>query len=272
MITHSILSIYCPVLNSVAGQTYQACEKIYKVATSTLGTLVISGIAHGYVLAKYPHPHGSITFFAATLTSALIVAVAKKTWKLVQEKRAQDLANLSLVHLSNLAFPSFYIHEQFGHGIAARLLLKQPDVKIMIKSFESGKSSYAISYGLTKVGQYFGKRYSLLIIASAGLWASLAFATSELAMAHFLKEKYPTIAKCLTYYAISQLIFEVSYGLTSFVGSQFQTLDNDFVRLWRIANIHPIIPIALFILIPTIQSVALNAFFKPPNRDQPLNT
>jgi hypothetical protein len=62
----------------------------------------------------------------------------------------------------------------------------------------------------------------------------------------------------LNCHAFSQILNDVIYGFTALSSKVFNPA-HDFVNLWKISGIHPLIPIALMIGLPLIQFCALRA-------------
>lgn len=113
------------------------------------------------------------------------------------------------------------VHE-LGHVSTAWLLFKKASPRI----FYSGlfpKTTYAVSYGLTRAGQLFGKEGALAITAAGGLIASSAFAL-------LMRKRSRRLA-------IQQLFQEAVYCLQAIKSGG--SLSHDYIRLWVQHGVHP---------------------------------
>jgi hypothetical protein len=125
-------------------------------------------------------------------------------------------AVFSAVHTLMHAGIGTAIHEA-GHAFSAWLLFNKASPQITILPFRGGSTSYAISYGLTSVGELFGKETSLGIIKAAGMAFSTLTATVTLVFAGNIKEAYPCLSEGLQCAATSLLLNEVVNGLSTLV-------------------------------------------------------
>lgn len=206
----------------------------------------------------------SIALFNRAIIFTTLSMIPKMAWDIYHYKeqnddfllkKSRDLAGISTANTVGLAGPTPLIHE-CGHAAAAHLLFKNPGVKIKIHPFREGHTSYYVSRGLTRIGNFFGKENAILFVTSAGMMASTVFAMFEFGMASRLKEQYPTISQWLNYHGISQILNDVIYGLTAFVARRTD-LSHDFIRLWTMGEIHPLIPISLMITLPLLEVIFL---------------
>lgn len=200
------------------------------------------------------------TLALATTLAAGCIALAydyyrKKGIEKERMQAVQKLSRISIVNTVGLAGPNIVIHES-GHALAASALFKNAQPLIEIDPFNGGATSYAISYGLTRWGNFLGQRQAMLVIAAAGLIASTIFALFEFGLAHKLQHSYPLLSQYLNLHGISQILNEVIYGLTAFFADKIE-LGHDFIYLWQMGEIHPLIPIALIIAIPLFLSAIL---------------
>jgi len=176
----------------------------------------------------------SIPLLGAVL---LIAAISSQS-----EEAVRQLSRFSIVNTLGLSSLTIVIHE-CGHFLAARLLLRNSLAGLTIIPFLGGETTYTISYGLTKIGQFVGLDRALLIIAAGGIATSTSIALLEIGFAHRFSAKYPCISELLSLHAISQLTFEILYGMKTLI-EQKPNLTNDFIKLWYVGGIHPIIPTA----------------------------
>lgn len=161
------------------------------------------------------------------------------------------LSRTSIVNTIGWSGPNLWIHES-GHAISATALFKEAQVKMWVKPFQGGATTYTASHRLTQIGQWFGKSRAMLVTAAAGLAASTIFVMSELGIANKCKKSNPTISQYLKLHAFTTIFNEAVYGLTAFLASRAD-LGHDLVRLWRVGGIHPLIPIIAVVALPLIQ-------------------
>lgn len=168
-----------------------------------------------------------------------------------QELRAAQLSSrMALADSVGLALPNLLVHEG-GHAFAANLLFRNPQASIWVIPFKGGATGYIISNGPTALGSLLGRRCSLLVIAAAGFMATSALAVIEMLAASRLAGKRPVLAEYLNLHAISNLFNEVIYGLSAFLASE-QDIAHDFVNLWYVGGIHPLIPVTTMIALPLL--------------------
>ena len=159
---------------------------------------------------------------------------------------ARGIARLSIVNTLTIKM-THYIHE-FGHAGAAMLCYVGANPEIVVRWYE-GSTEYITSHGLTKFGEYLGEFNALLFVTAAGLCTPVLCAMTEFAVAHQIHENHPIISEILNYHGLSQLLNVGIYGLSAFFTSKM-ILQNDFILLWVVGEIHPLIPIALIIGLP----------------------
>lgn len=198
------------------------------------------------------------TIVSLTAKIALEYALQKNKLKLSSRAVpiAQATGRLAIINAIGLSGINAFIHE-CGHAIAAKACFLKPNVRIKIWPFKGGQTSYAISYGLTRFGNFLGKNEAILFATAAGIGCSTLFAMGEFAAAFAVKDKFPEISLSLNCHAISQILNEVLYGISAFASSQAFNLGHDFIRLWKFGGIHPIIPIGLMIALPAAEIAAL---------------
>ncbi len=202
----------------------------------------------------------SIVFLNPMLIASFATVVVKTAWEIYNSSPSKGdtftdgvrgLAKTSIANCAGLAGPIPAIHE-CGHVIAASALFKEPNIKVTINPFKGGNTSYTVSKGLTKVGEFLGKENAILLTTAAGFMASTFFAMFEFGLAYHLKEQYPNLSECLNHHAIAQILNDVVYALTTFFTHQ-SNLGHDFMRLWQVGGVHPLIPIAFMIILPLIE-------------------
>lgn len=140
-----------------------------------------------------------------------------------------------------------YIHE-YGHVLGAyfSFIDSKPEV---FANYNEGSTSYIISNGLTRFGQFLGEQRARLFVTAAGLTSPIFFTMAEFAIAHGIIDSYPNLSEILVDHGFSQLAHAAYYGLSSFVAYEGQ-LENDFIQLWQLGDIHPFVSITLMLAIP----------------------
>ncbi len=178
---------------------------------------------------------------------------------------AEVTGRLAIVNAVGLSSINIFIHES-GHALAAKLCFLKPNIKMHIAPYQGGTTTYSVSNGLTRIGQFLGKQMSILVATAAGIAFSTLFAMAEIGLAFALQHKAPQVSLTLNCHAISQIFNEVIYGLSAFT-LPFSSA-HDFTTLWYSGGIHPLIPIALMIGLPLAQFAILQVISflrKSPN-------
>jgi hypothetical protein len=249
----------------------ETCHRITKVVTSAFvelaGSLALN-LTINAVFGYFFLP-ASASFLTVACAGALLIVTAiaiAKIWQSCHpsperpprtpsvmerttstiEDLGRGVARLSFVNTTTIKL-SHYIHE-FGHYAAALATYVNADPEIIVRWYE-GVTRYNISYGLTKFGQWLGEDNALLFVTGAGLLLPGICAMGEFAVAHFLHENHPVISEALNYHGLSQILNVGVYGLSAFFTSKL-ILKNDFILLWVVGEIHPVIPIMLIVGIP----------------------
>lgn len=219
--------------------------------TPVLVEIAASLLLHGAVSTFIfpPGLHIAVRFVGA----AAISAIGKRIILGPQhnDEAERHVARGSIVNLVGLAKPNYYLHE-FGHWVASSLCYQDAEAKIAVTWFRGGGTTYVISNGLSTFGKYLGEFTSQMLIDSAGCIASTFFAMTEFAAAFYIKEKSPEASPFLFYHGVSQLFFEISYALT-YVYASRKDLRHDYIKLWHVWDIHPLIPISLMIALPLVE-------------------
>lgn len=160
------------------------------------------------------------------------------------------VSRTNLVNTAGLIYPNIWIHEA-GHAVAAALCFKKPDIIMMVKPFTHGDTSFVTSNGLTTIGSYFGKYNAITLYRAGGLIGSTVFAMTEIAVAFFFKDKSPQVSLTLNCHAFSQIANDVLAGIAALISRGFN-VRNDYLALWKIGGIHPVISMTLMVALPII--------------------
>lgn len=205
----------------------------------------------------------SILGITPCLMSLMAMQIVKMGWQIYSAQLGQadrwdttfgHFARFSIVNGIGLGGLIPFIHEYLGHAVAAKALFKNPNIRVQVFPYRGGHTTYTVSKGLTKIGALLGKENSILFVTAAGMMASTLIAMFEFGVAYKIKDQYPLVSEYLTYHGIAQLLSDVVYGLTTFF-SFHGNLSHDFMRLWNLGGIHPLIPITLMVALPVAELV-----------------
>ena len=229
----------------------------YQLKTHQFVILSFSQVVKSAFLVAHPLIPIMTVILSVAFLGLLTLRVIQGPFHLKQLsglEKVQKLARFSLITTSFLGGETPLIHEM-GHYVAANVLFKNADAALSIFSFKGGETSYAVSYGLTKIGEVFGKHKAILTVTAAGALASTVFGIIELSVASLIEEKLPKLSQALKFHAVAQTLSDFIYGLTAFFIHR-PNLANDFVRLWLTGGIHPIIPMAFLAIVPLLSITA----------------
>jgi len=180
------------------------------------------------------------------LTVALSVSViSQRLFGLRFQKLIERLPALLLVTITMNAGISIFIHE-CGHAVLASLLFREACPTIHILPFQGGVTTYTISCGLTVIGESIGQNVAEAVITAGGFIASCLFAKAVCTLPSKISLT-TKIQRLLKDVALNQLFFETVYALKACVISR-NRMENDFTKLWITKGIHPLVPIAVTLL------------------------
>lgn len=165
------------------------------------------------------------------------------------------VARLGIVNAIGQSSLNILIHEA-GHALTALACFVNPGIKIKWDFFVHGETSFSVSNGMTKLGNYLGKNNSIMLFRAGGLIASTVLAMTEVAIAFFVKDSSPQASLTLKCHAFSQISNDLLYGLSALLSNGFN-VRNDYLALWKIGGIHPLIPMTLMVALPVILYVGL---------------
>lgn len=209
--------------------------------TITCYAKVASAVALNWMARN--HVTQSFRNVQLALVAASIASIVYRTLQANPTAALRDsekIAEFSIVHLANVAMPYFWIHEG-GHAAAALTCFQKANPKVRIKPFKYGVTEYAISNGLTKVGQVLGQKGSTVTVKIAGLVSSAIFSGVELVASRKIKH-----GAILEMHGLSQIVHEVLEGVRVFwINKNDPT--HDLMALWQDEGIHPLLPLSLAI-------------------------
>ncbi len=180
-----------------------------------------------------------LTTLALTSLALRVFNKESKTFLITCNK----IASFSLVNTFALSYFSIYIHE-LGHAISAIACFNTPGVKIIISPFLSGKTIYAVSYGMTKIGSIFGRERALLMISASGFAASGTFCLLMIYVSKTIKEWEVLLQNI----ALSQILSELIHASSVLILDDMEGC-HDLTYLHFFGNIHPLIPVSFLTLI-----------------------
>jgi hypothetical protein len=182
------------------------------------------------------------TFYGVTVF--VVSHLAMKT--LGFENRWMEWISSSILALGLFNIQSF-IHE-CGHAIAGRILLHHPKVTIKIIPFFGGSTKF-IPMTPSFIGQFFKAQRVFLMIAASGPLVSLGLSCSLLCWGIKKLEPYPKIGRLAVCAAIIDVLFHLHSAISALQISP-TALQHDFVTLWTLGGIHPIVCISIMIGLP----------------------
>lgn len=238
-------------------------RRVSEVAQRSLKWLGGALVANGLLLCAGVQPFSVLVLSGAlgwVLLDRVISFLGYQVLFGSQEERyryGERLGKLSVINVLGLAGPAYLIHES-GHALAALSTLKRAAPAIHVTPFKGGMTRFQSQGGLTALGKVFGLPGTLLGITAAGIAASTLFALMEFAIAYFTEESHPSVSQFLRSQGVCQILNEVCYGLSWYTSSSYN-FSHDFVRLNVLGGIHPLIPVALMILAPLVEHLALGA-------------
>ncbi len=156
--------------------------------------------------------------------------------------------------LLDLTTRGLLTHEA-GHAFAALALFQNAKPSIEILPF-SGVTKMSFQ-SLSKLGNFFGRRNSELLVSAAGPLVGTLLAMSDLSVAHVVKDSNPELNTQLKMSAICNVAGSALYALSALWD---RTSGHDFVHLWKIGQIHPIASVVCIIAVPILYQGCLSAF------------
>lgn len=181
-----------------------------------------------------------------------------KKWKIINELFGgcvSDLADLTLLTAANLAYPYFFVHEG-GHYACAKFFFLEDNGRshiphdMHITPFSSGRTKYAISFGLTKIGQFMGKDRALKILMAGGMIASTLYSCGNIVLSRALTQR-PYLSRFFFLQACSQSIQEFIYQCGFFL-SHTSTTHHDLSQLQSRFQINPLYPLIALATAPIL--------------------
>jgi hypothetical protein len=168
------------------------------------------------------------------------------------------LAPVSFSGLVDANTREVLMHEA-GHALAANILIKKPQTQISIFPLQGGQTSYRLG-ALSKVGEFFGRANTKLIIAAAGPALSILTATVGLGASLALRNSNPELSRYLSTMSIDSIVQHVFYALSALWTSVAQK-GHDFLQLMA-GGIHPIIAAISMIALPIIVRIGFFIYDK----------
>lgn len=146
------------------------------------------------------------------------------------------------------------VHES-GHALTAMALYQNAKPRIEVFPLEGGVTRYSTG-PMTKLGEFFGRKVSGVIVSGAGTAFSIIFATINIGLAHHFKQDHPELHRYFLCMAICTIAQHAIYALSA-LWEKRPSSGHDFVKLWRVGGIHPVISVICMIALPLIVKTAL---------------
>lgn len=255
---------------------------IKEIAKKTLVELAISLVFAGITCLFIATPIGMITLLACTVAVVALNILLRSlgaycNYRLLQLKHDDSLEALSkkerfrfifnlTQYLAPMAFSEvvdqntrdLVMHEG-GHALAAHVLIKHPRTRISIEPFEGGITTYRLG-PLTKIGEYFGRAKTQLIISAAGPALSIVSATAGIAASLALKKSHPEISRYLNVVAADSIAKQVFYALSALWKSAVEK-GHDFLHLMA-GGVHPVVAALSMLVIPLLVKLGFYIYDK----------
>lgn len=166
------------------------------------------------------------------------------------------VSEFSLMNAVGQAGVSPLVHES-GHALAALACYKDANPIITIFPFLGGRTC-TVQSCLSGFGELIGAGASASLVGAGGIIAATLAAMAALAGAHRLADSHPTISRALELFAYIQILDHVVYGLKA-LGEPAGLCHNDFTHLYLLTGIHPLVAVAIIILLPAVQQLLLSS-------------
>lgn len=252
-------------------QTNIATSLVQDVVLSTLKEMVLSTLMTAITCCFLAHSAIPV-IIATTVTMIAINSLVRGLTAYQKYKLHQLEQQHHPVHNGNIAFlkkticlgqwlcpanfayfdqltSAMLVHEA-GHAAAAVAVYQHAHPRIEILPGGGGLTSYRAG-ALTRLGKYLGKKNSNLCIAAAGPAFSIITAIAQIALSHKLKKDHPEAAKYLLAAGISNIASHIIYALSALL-QKHKNPGHDFLQLWKVGNIHPVVSIISMVALPVL--------------------
>lgn len=152
---------------------------------------------------------------------------------------------------------SVLTHEA-GHALAAAAVYEHANPRIEIFPGKGGMTTFNPS-ALTHFGKWLGPKLSAVFTILAGPVAGIFSATALLGLSHYLQDNHPRLSLYLQISAVVNIVQHVFYALSALGQKASSMAGHDFVMLWKIGHIHPIIAAISMAALPILVKVGLLA-------------
>ncbi len=238
------------------------CQKLSQmtvIALGIIGRLALSlsiNLALRYTFAAFLVPISQLVLVISCVALMILISteIVKRIKKLPSFYLIEAIARPIFINTATLKL-NCLIHEM-GHACAASLLFVKANPEITA-TFTTGRTAYAVSYGLTALGKVLSRSSALLAITAAGLLTPSLCCIAEFAFAERLITYHPQLSAFLIDHGLSQLAQTLLYGMTTFFASN-SDLQHDFINLWQLGGLHPMILLLLIVGLPLMQLFLLN--------------
>lgn len=151
------------------------------------------------------------------------------------------------------------IFHEGGHALAAHLLIKNPRTRITLKPGEGGQTVYRLG-PLTKIGEFFGRNKSKLIIAAAGPAVSVVTATIAIGVSLGIRKSNPEMSRYFKVMAADSIAQHAFYALSALWVPATQR-GHDFLQL-MVGGVHPVAAVIAIVAVPIIVRIGFYIYDK----------
>ncbi|MBN9378809.1 MAG: hypothetical protein BGO14_03645 [Chlamydiales bacterium 38-26] len=254
-------------------------KEIVKKAFIELGvSLAFAGVACIFVANPIAMATLFICAVAAVAISTLLRGIgAYCTYRLFQLKYDESSESILkksrfkkclgfVKYLTPMAFSQLVDHNtravithEMGHALAANILIKNPNTRVSIVPFDGGRTTYRLG-PLTKLGEFFGRAKTKLIVAAAGPALGVLTATAGFGASLALRKSHPELSRYLNVAAIDTIGQHVFYALSALWTSAAQT-SHDFLQLMA-GGVHPLVSAVSIVALPILVRIGFYIYDK----------
>ncbi|MBA3602389.1 MAG: hypothetical protein H0W50_01815 [Parachlamydiaceae bacterium] len=146
------------------------------------------------------------------------------------------------------------IHEA-GHAIAALLVFQRSNPVIEVIPGVGGVTR--IMQGpLTKLGSWLGANNSYIFVVAAGPALAIISSTALIIFSHLLQTDHPEASKILLGASLINIGSHIIYAISALWETRMNS-GHDFMQLWAIANIHPVVSAIALVVLPIFAKLVL---------------
>lgn len=153
--------------------------------------------------------------------------------------------NFSILDMSTR---NILVHEA-GHAIAAVALYQNARPTIEVFPLTGGVTRFSVG-SLTKIGEFFGRKWTSVIVSAAGPAIAIIAASLNLGLSHYYAKENPELHRYFLCMSIASIAQHVLYALSALW--EKNPSGHDFIKLWKVGGIHPLFSVVGLIALPLI--------------------